>query len=213
MAEDKKKCRYCGVERANMAEHIINRHPSVLEKIEESILEYPSNSSQAATSPTTPPTTTPQRQSTDIGTLIREKLDLMLNIKIIEMLSKSPNVTLQELNQAVNPPQQTSLKELVQFHKEIYGDQEKEPPYIETGNKWVDIAQQAIPIVKDMLQSRKQPQEVDQNVRRGEKTNPGILKPIQLKIAGDPAKPDQLGKEPGAPGDPEQQDHRGNNPA
>jgi hypothetical protein len=204
MAENKKKCRYCGVERANMAEHIINRHPSVLEKIEETILDYPSNFNQAATSPPPPTQTTPVRASGDIGVLIREKLDLMLNIKIIEMLSKSPNTTLQEINHAINPPPQQSLKELVELHNLIYPEKE-DPPMIETGNQWVDIAQQAIPMVKDLLQSRKQPNmESDLNVRRGEKNNPGVLKPIQLEIAGDPGKPGSTSEKPGAASTPEQ---------
>jgi hypothetical protein len=209
--EKKYKCRYCGKQVQNLAQHIINLHPTILEKLEETIIDYPSNFQ--------PPGSAGIRQDlpapkiSDISTLIREKLDLMLNIKIIEMLSKSPNTTLQEINQAINPPPQQSLKELVELHNLIYPEKE-DPPMIETGNQWVDIAQQAIPMVKDLLQSRKQPNmESGINVRRGEKNNPGILKPIQLKAPGDPGEPGSFSEKPGVISEPEQQDHRKLDPA
>jgi hypothetical protein len=204
--EKKYKCRYCSKQVQNLAQHIINLHPTILEKLEENLdLTPPPPNLQT-------PTISHQRGNADIGSLIREKLDLMLNIKIIEMLSKSPNTTIQEISQAINPPQQTNLKDIVELHNLIYPERE-EMPVIETGNQWVDIAQQALPIVKDMLQSRKPKQESDLNVRGGEKTNTGILKPIQLEITRDTRKSSNASEKPGITSASEQQDNREHNSA
>jgi len=167
-----KKCLVCQKEVYNLVPHFLTSHPSLVEKIEH--LEQAPLSQQQ-------PVQQQPVQAASISSLIKEKLDIMLNIKIIEMLSNSPDTSLKDISDAINPQPKTTLKELKEMHDLIYPEQQQ---IVETGNQWFDIAQQAIPIVKDLMQSKKQ-QGVVNNVRTRETPGPGVLKPIHRQITGD----------------------------
>ena len=199
-----KICHFCRKEVRNLGIHIINNHPNILAQLD----EYTEKGSLAPSSPAPPLT---PRSTQNLTAMIQEKLDIMLNIKIIEMLSKSPDATIQDISNAINPPKNTTLEELKAYHELVYGKEKSELPYIETENQWANLAQQALPIVRDMFANRQQKQplkEVEKDVRGRKETNPGILKPIQLEIAGDTGEPARHSEEPGAPGDTEQQDNK-----
>jgi hypothetical protein len=187
-----KKCRYCGKEVNRLAEHIIRMHPSIMEKLEEIPLEEVKNP------PVSPVLTAPNQRIGNLSVLIQEKLDLMLNIKIIEMLSKSPDTSIQDIAKAINPPEKTTIQELKEYHDLVYP---KEMPYIDTGNDWVNIIQQAIPIVKEMMPKKKNA-EVPQNVRTGNSEDDGILQPIQLETATDQLESKSTSKESRTTSDP-----------
>lgn len=199
----KRICPECGKEVANLGLHIANVHPKLMEKLEGSEHQAPPPQPYSSQLPRPPAQNT--AVAGDLNALIREKLDTMLNIKIIEMLSKNPDTSLQQISQALNPPQPLGLREIKEYHELVYGKEERELP--ETGNGTIDLITAAIPLIRDMLPAKKAEMEAQKNVKHsgnkeGDRT---ILKPISLEVAGDPGEPGSPGKEPGAAGDTEQQ--------
>ena len=188
-----KKCRYCNKEVRNLGLHIVNIHPNILDQIEERI---PQSQDKNPTFEALPRQIDQNKPIGDINAMIREKLDTMLNIKIIEMLSKNPDTSLQQISQALNPPAPIGLKEIKEYHDLIYQKEEKEIP--ETGNQWIDLATSAIPLVRDMLHARKN-QEVKQDEPRiNEERDLRVLKPISLEAPGDTSQPASFSEESGA---------------
>jgi soluble cytochrome b562 len=203
-----KTCNFCGKQVKNLGFHIANQHPKIMEQIDE----------MQETLPGTPPGAAPgqdlqalRKVLPDINSMIREKLDTMLNIKIIEMLSKSPNTSIQEIQSAINPAPKTTIqdfKEMRDLFKESAIDKISD---IDTGNQWANVALQALPIVREMLPKKQN--EVKQNVREGNTRSEGSLKPIQLEIAGSAREPSGDSQKSRVVSTPEQQDNRGINPA
>jgi len=141
-----KKCHFCGKEVRNLAVHTLNQHPDAFNRLDE-VASTP----LVSPAPPSQPQLYASAPKGDINALIREKLDTMLNIKIIEMLSKNPSTSIQELQQALNPPQKTTIQELKEYHDLVYGEKEPELPYIETENQWVNIIQQFLPVIKELF--------------------------------------------------------------
>jgi len=203
-----KSCPHCGKNVKNLGFHVANNHPSIIAQLEE----------KPPSPPPETPTLTPYSNKNagvsgvntqSINEMIREKLDTMLNIKIIEMLSKNPNTSLQEISQAINPPKPSTLQELKEYHELVYGREERELP--ETGNGWVDLATAAIPLIREMLPAKKkQMEEENKNVELGsdEKRSIRILKPIQAKIAGDREESGSSSNESGSISGESKQDDR-----
>jgi len=191
-----KKCGICGKDVRNMGYHVANIHPKVFEKINETSEEPIIYSNEK---PRTQNQNTPTVGNTsDINSMIREKLDLMLNIKIIEMLSKSPNVSLNEISAAINPPQPTKLSELKEYHDLVYGERERDMP--ETGNQWIDLATTAIPLIREMLPTKKkQLEEESKNVTNSgiEERSIRVLKPISEETSRDTSKSGSFSEESG----------------
>lgn len=213
MESDKpiKICHFCHKEVRNLGLHISNQHPNILAQLD----EYADTGKINPQVPQTPPT--PQIYGSapkgDINALIREKLDTMLNIKIIEMLSSNPNVSIQELQQTLNPPPKTTIQELKELHDTFYPESKKDLSDIQTGNQWVDVALQALPIAKEMFSNiQKKPLEEKQNVRTREETNTRILRPISVETSRDSREPSSPAQEPGNTSEPKQQDNPGINP-
>lgn len=190
-----KKCPFCGKEIRNLGYHVAQVHPQILEKLEESSNLYP----QSGTSPQVLPTAAPNNPQIgrplpenrppvgDINSMIREKLDVMLNIKIIEMLSKSPDVSLQQISQAMNPPQPMGIREIKEYHDLFYPVQ-KAAAVDSEGEGWIDLATAAIPLIEKLIPAKKEGMKIDES--RG--TQDGgipLLRPIQQEITGDPAQP------------------------
>lgn len=189
-----KKCRYCGKEVMSLANHIVRMHPAVIEQIE----EVPQQ--QVINTPVSPILPAQNVKIGDISTLIRDKLDIMLNIKIIEMLSNSKDMNLADIQKAISPPTKTTIEELREYREFL---KTENPPYIETGNQWVDIAQQAIPIIKKMVPQKKKQTEVDLNVREGNRETGNILKPLSIKVAGNTTESRSTIQESGTPSNSE----------
>lgn len=192
-----KKCRYCGKEVKNLGFHVANNHPNILDQLEE-------------ISPSPPPATpTPSPNSIknpgvsgDINALIREKLDTMLNIKIIEMLSSNPNASLQEISQAINPPQKTTLQELKEYHDLVYGSVTHTTAE-EGGASFADVAMAAIPLIQEML-PKKQEEKKNDKLGTSEERSLRILKPISAEVAGDPGESGGTRSESGDPSETKQ---------
>lgn len=138
-----------------------------------------------------------------VNDLIKEKLDTMLNIKIIEMLSANKDVGIKEINAMMQPPpQQTNIKELIELHNLLYPEK-NEAPYIETSNEWVNVAQQALPMIKDFasemiskrIEQQNKKMEENKNVRlqegnrRCETENGGVYQNGRNETARDRGKP------------------------
>jgi len=196
-----KKCPLCNKDVRNMGYHIANIHPSALAQLEENI---PPPSPPATPTPTLSGKFSPPGVvGGDLNALIREKVETMLNIKIVEMLSKGANVG--DVAKVLNPPQPTSFIELKQMHDLIYSAK----PHLEekaeenSGNQWLELINNALPIVKDMLPQRKKQMEENKNVEFGtdEKGSVRILKPIQDQTSGDTDKPGSSSEESGTFGE------------
>jgi len=143
-----KICPLCQKQIRNLGFHLANQHPNILDRLD----NFADTGYDKPLAPATPtPQLYPSPPRGDINALIREKLDTMLNIKIIEMLSNNPNVSIQELQNAINPPQKTTIQELKEYHDLVYGEKEEELPYIETENEWVNIIQQFLPVIKELF--------------------------------------------------------------
>jgi len=195
-----KICPLCNKEVRNLGMHIANIHPNTLKEYDDVFPPSP---------PATPTPTLSGKFSPpgvvggDLNALIREKVETMLNIKIVEMLSKGADI--RDVARVLNPPQPTSFMELKQMHDLIYSAK----PHLEekaeenSSNQWLELINNALPIVKDMLPQRKKQMEESKNVEFGtdEKGSVRILKPIQDEITGDTDKSGSLGEESGTFGE------------
>jgi hypothetical protein len=209
-----KKCPFCGKDVKNLAPHIVNLHPKIMEKMDEMDTKTPENATfTPVLTQSSPKILTYPGQS--INDMIREKLDTMLNIKIIEMLSKNPNVSLQEISAAIQAPQpqQSALDKLKELREytSIISDIKGDNMPNESGgaNEWLGVANAAIPIVKEMLQSRKKHSEVVKNgdVREGNSGSPRNLKRIQSETSGNSGKPVYTERQHSSDSGTEQQNH------
>jgi hypothetical protein len=190
-----KTCRYCNKDVQNLPAHIINQHPSILEQLEEgetkAIIQTPQNL-------TSMPPNTPLNQinmvSNDIDALVKQKLNTMFNIRIIQMLSN--NASLEDISKIVNPqPQQTlGLKELKEFHDIVYNKTETQ----DSGNQWLDLAVGALPIINRMLPEKQKHMEENKNVEHRTTKDGDIrkLKPISEQITRDTREPANTSDEP-----------------
>lgn len=181
-AKPLKLCKFCNKEVQNLATHIINMHPSIIDKLEEgetTVREIPQIQQRQISPPS------------DISAMIREKLDLMLNIKIIEMLSTQKDVSLQEISKAIQPP--TSLQEIKTYHDMMYGNKGGLDINVESSGSnvsdWIEIAKLGLPIIAQMLPKKQEEMKNVTEHRRTEERSTGILKPIQGEITGDTGKP------------------------
>jgi len=178
-----KTCKFCSKQVANLAMHIINNHPSILEQLDETTPNASPNTSVSTASAGVIPQNKPV--TSDINALIREKLETMMNIKIIEMLASSKDVSLSEIGRAINPPppvQQIGLKEIKEYHDLIYAGGEM----ASGGNDWVGLATAALPIISQMLPAKKRQMEEVKNdePRENERRSIRILKPVQKETSG-----------------------------
>jgi hypothetical protein len=193
-------CKFCNKEVVNMATHIINQHPSILEQLDERI---PETSPSFSNIPTPPTQNKPIY--TDINTMIREKLDTMLNIKIIEMLSANKDMSLVELKNAVAPPQQTTLDDLKKYHDIFY----KTADVVEDGGgKWIELATAALPMIAQMLPKKQEElKKNDTEHRTTEAASPRIRRLISQEITGNTGITGNTSGESGAINGAEQQNN------
>ena len=196
-----KLCRFCNKEFANLSTHIINIHPSIIDQLEENS-SSPSRGENINTTQTqniTHPLYKPP--ASDISTIVKEKLETMLNIKIIQMLEKG--ATIEEINRITNPPPLQSsglddIKKLVEIQRLI--TPQYLPPTIATesgGTDWGAIITGALPIFGQLLTMRNGGTQNGSNEHRSdEERSVGILKPIQAETTGDSTEPISIGEEP-----------------
>jgi hypothetical protein len=177
-----KNCQFCNKDVINLGLHIINQHPKIMDQLDESYstpLLSPSLIQNTPIQPQNRPT------GSDINAMIREKLDTMLNIKIIEMLSSSKDVSLIDIKKSLEPTQNTSLSDVKALHDMIY-DQKGSSINInagEEGNGWLDLATAALPIISQLIPKRMEEKQNDTEHRSTENTSGGSLKPISQEIA------------------------------
>jgi hypothetical protein len=179
-----KKCAFCSKEYANLGLHIINAHPSIMDKLEETTPQP-----EVLTTYTTPKT--PNTEYNDIDTMIRNKLNTMMNIKIIEMLA-NPNkdVSLIELKNAVTPPQTLNFEELKKYHDLFYKSEEVAT---NKGNQWLELINGALPIVAQMLPKKiEEVKKNDTEYRPIEERGIGIRRLISQEVASDRGKSGDL---------------------
>jgi len=208
-----KKCPECGKEVRNLGFHIANIHPKLLEKLD----VYKGDVTESSI---------PHEKagsSSNINEMIREKLDTMLNIKIIEMLSKGGSLA--DVQQALNPPTESKpvgIEEIKQYHDLIY--KEPEPAVnLNIGESdsagWLNLANNAIPIIKDLVGKREEPpkKELEDKTKNDESgtIKEGVIRPIKAisgEVTGDSTESSINGEKSGVNSEPKQQ-ARGDVPA
>jgi len=177
-----KKCRFCNKDVRNLGNHIANIHPSVLNQLEEleDVITPPpiTASPQVASMPMIQ-----QKAIKNINEIVSEKLETMLNLKIIEMLSKGGSI--EQVQNALQPTANNpSFQQLKEYHELIYG-QNKPEININTGEEtggWIELANNALPIISQLLQRKTGgTQENDTEHRGNEEESGATLKPIQFE--------------------------------
>jgi len=190
-------CRYCNKEVINLTSHIINMHPKVLEQIEEISQELPPSNTNFQTPPQNPGVSMQRTAPNDINTMIREKLDIMLNIKIIEMLSKNPDTSLGDIKKAIEPTQNTTLQDIKMYHDMLWKDTPMQRAEdTGGGNQWLDLVNNALPIIAQMLPAKREEIKNVTERRSDEERSPGILRPISQEIAGNTTESRSISEEP-----------------
>lgn len=178
-----KICPYCKKEVQNLGQHISNIHPGILDQLNEMATpEMPST-----------PSNTPQIQQNspvfDIDRMIYQKLNTMLNLKIIDMMTSNPGMSIKDIKEITTPPED-ELTKLERYHKLFY--KESSPGLnvnVDGGaSDWIEIAKLALPVIGKMIPERKMEVKKDEPNRRDEREDRPILKPIYEEIAGDPIK-------------------------
>lgn len=198
-----KKCKYCGKEVKNLGFHVANNHPAIMEQLEE-ISPQP----QAA------PIIQPKTQAlpaADTNEMVRQKLETMLNIKLIQMLEKGASI--EEVNRMLHPPppvQTFGLKELKDYHDLVFKGQNPAPTGEEasSGFDWTALINGVVQILPALLAKRNNTEVLKNGFDTGEfeERSNGILKPISAQIAGDTTEPRDIGTEPINIGETEQSD-------
>lgn len=185
-----KTCKYCGKQYANLATHIINSHPSIMEQLNETT---PINTREMPKILENTPLQQQNRAFSSINEMIREKLDTMLNIKIIEMLSANKEMSLIDLKKTLEPQKNTTLQELKEYHDLVYGSVQNNES--DNGNQWLELANNALPIIKEMLPKKA---EGVKNVERvgTEKRDLGIHRLVSSETPNDRGKPSNIGGKP-----------------
>jgi len=175
-----KICSYCNKEVKNLGFHISNLHPNVFSKIDDT-----PNTEKVLTDNSTNITTTLKPSQLSINEMIKDKLDTMLNIRIIEMLSK--NASLSEIQQVLNPTPKTTIEELKQYHDLVYSDNKNNGVNLNVGENssgWLELATNALPIISQMLPQKQKELKQDDELRRSEERSLRILKPISEEVTG-----------------------------
>lgn len=194
-----KKCKFCGKEFRNLGFHVANNHPAIMEQLEEQ-----SPQPQAAAPMISQPRNT-GLPAADTNEMVRQKLETMLNIKLIQMLEKGASI--EEVNRMLHPPQPVQsfgLKELKDYHDLVFPKGQNLAPTGEseaTGFDWTALINGVVQILPALLASRsniKQAESVENGLNTGEfeAGSNGILKPISAQIAGDTTEPRDFGAEP-----------------
>jgi len=197
-----KTCPYCYKEVKNLGLHIINNHPTIINKLEEEENQSPAEYSKQIPEKPNLVRTTPQG---DISSMIKEKLETMLNIKLIQMLEKGASI--EDINRIMNPPPppQTSgleeLKKLLEMQKLItpqtpmFAGEVAEPSI-----NWIELIKEGLPILAQMLQQRKNNnmESVNNGFNTGEfeETSARLPELISGEIAEDRRESSNIGEEP-----------------
>lgn len=196
-----KKCPFCGKEVQNLGQHIANIHPSVLKKLDETAETEQKNISVLPSVQSPPPLKTIQE-------LLREKIELIMDLKILEMLSNSPDASLKDLSKMLNPvPEKTALEQLKEF-KEISEMFTKE---VKTeGSDWSDVAIHSLPIVKELINNRGKQNENRKWNENTERTNRGTIRRIARENTRDTRQPKDYSRESGRTSDVSKQPSKSN---
>ena len=194
-----KECFYCKKLVKNLGYHIANQHPNVFSKIDDA---------PPIDNITSPNLVTSDKNNSvyrgNINDMIREKLDTMLNIKIIEMLSKGASIDdITKISQPqATQPAGVTLEEIKKYHDIVFPNG---VPKIEGETfNWGELLINALPVIKEMLPQKRK--EIEDNGYTNNKDGDiPILKPISQQIAGDTIKSSNISQEPRATSSTEQQ--------
>jgi len=208
-----KICPFCKTEIRNLGLHIVNKHKEQLDRLDN--LSNPSinsndkeNLSLRNTNPETAPHNAVYRGS--INDLIKEKLDTMLNLKIIEMLSKNPNISINELSSAINPQPVAQEKDIIEKLKEYKEIQNliSNNNNIETNDPDImSVITQAFPLLTEFLKNKNGVEKNDTEFRTTETRGIATIKPISLETSEYRAKSDNFSTKSGNISTTEQQDN------
>jgi len=164
-----KNCFYCKKDVKNLGLHIANQHPNVFEKIDDSPISATSTEKQTPINTLAITSSNNTYRGSNINEIVKEKLETMLNIKIIEMLSKG--ASLQDINSVINPPtsNQPTIQDIKNMHDILYKDSGNNPvnvnmPLEDSSGGILELLTASMPLIRDLLQKRN---EGADNVQRG----------------------------------------------
>ena len=210
-----RECKFCGKHFRNLGFHVANNHPNILNQLEEHspdvVPKQPDTNQIARPLAQNNPS---QAVSSDLNQLIRDKVETIFNIKILQMLTSQPDVSIKEVQTMLNPPQPMGLSEIKQYHDMVYNERERSNVNVDLGgdsNDWIELAKLALPIVGQLLPQKKKELEAnkDDEFRGDEKGSVRVLKPIQKEVAGNTIESGSISKESGIiSGESEQNDSK-----
>lgn len=137
-----RSCRFCGKKVLNLGQHIANIHPSVLNSIEEGGQSNQISENRPGTSKT-------------LKEIIRDKVETIMDLKILDILTKNPNASVNEIQAMTEPSvstveSKTAIEQLRDF-KEVADMFSRES---QSGSDWTDVAIHSLPIVKDLVRGK-----------------------------------------------------------
>lgn len=154
----------CRKEVRNLGFHIANQHPHAFAKMDSS---QDSAKQVAPLSMINSPVIAEPVKS--VQQILSEKLDTMLNIKIIQMLEHG--ASLEQIQQSIRPSSSNiTLEDIKKYHDLFYTGKQAVENEDNTG-KWIDLATTALPIIREMLPGKKA--ELEQDGKREPNTNEG----------------------------------------
>jgi len=200
-----KECPYCLKSVSNLGLHIINQHPSILQQLEEKSDFTPRNiASEGQSSPQISRSFSQNTPVSMIGREVDDAVRTAINIKLLKMLEANPDMSIKQLKEMVDPAPAPSIKDKLEEYKllkDLFGGKEIIQEEGSGSNQWLEIIGAALPIVKEMLPSRKQKLEEQKNDGNGriEEGSIRTIKPIQEEAPGDPTESGSISEESGNP--------------
>jgi len=205
-----KKCPICNKEVRNLGLHLANIHPEAFDKLDNYGTENRTESNISYQKPA---------YSGNINEMIREKLDTMLNIKIIEMLSNGADI--KDIQQVRNPTETkntgVTIADVKEYHDLIYKENQ-DAVNINVGDSdgagWINLANNALPIINKLMDGRMQLKNNEENKENDEHTSTtgtieeAVIRPIGFiseEAAVDTTEPRIVGEESGVVEPAEQQ--------
>ena len=206
-----KVCPICKKEVRNLGLHISNQHPNVLAKLDDFDEPTPKNRIE-------PDILT--KKAGSIGEMVKEHLDTMLNLQLIQMLGKGASVG--EVQRVLNPTEEktsgVTIEDVKKYHDLVYKENQ-DAVNINVGDSdgagWVNLANNALPIISKLMDGRMQPKNNEENKENDEHTSTtgtieeAAIRPIGFiseEAAVDTTEPRSVGEEPRVIEPAEQQD-------
>jgi len=204
-----KVCPICKKEVRNLGLHIANIHPKALEYFDE-YEQAPKNSTESNII---------AKKAGSIGEMVKEHLDTMLNLQLIQMLGQGG--TIKDVQNVLNPTEQktagVTIADVKEYHDLVYKENQ-DAVNINVSESdsagWMNVFNNALPIVNKLMDSRTTPKTNNEENKENDKhrtTEERTIRPIgfiQKETPIDSEKPRSVIEESRIVKSAEQQDNR-----